>query len=55
YATRQKRADTKKALKDLLFSGGSPKVTFEDEFHKTNHTRNWAADPVNHSDSADTK
>ncbi|XP_043722189.1 uncharacterized protein LOC122669487 [Telopea speciosissima] len=31
YATRQKRADTKRALKDLLFQSGSSKLSFEDE------------------------
>ncbi|XP_048334408.2 uncharacterized protein LOC107425521 [Ziziphus jujuba] len=31
YATRQKRADTKKALKNLLYRSGSSKVSLEDE------------------------
>lgn len=29
YETRQKRADAKKALKNLLFNSGSSKITFE--------------------------
>ncbi|XP_057979398.1 uncharacterized protein LOC131165521 [Malania oleifera] len=31
YATRQKRADAKKALKDLLFHCGSSKISFQNE------------------------
>ncbi|PON83501.1 DnaJ domain containing protein [Trema orientale] len=31
YATRQKRADAKKALKDLLYRNGSSKFSFQDE------------------------
>ncbi|XVE83291.1 hypothetical protein DITRI_Ditri16bG0076400 [Diplodiscus trichospermus] len=31
YAVRQKRADTKRALKDLLFSSGSSNISFQDE------------------------
>ncbi|XP_020535954.1 uncharacterized protein LOC105636607 isoform X2 [Jatropha curcas] len=31
YAVRQKRADAKRALKDLLFKSGSPKASFQDE------------------------
>ncbi|KAK4774019.1 hypothetical protein SAY87_029038 [Trapa incisa] len=31
YSTRQKRADAKKALKDLLFRNGSCRVSFQDE------------------------
>lgn len=31
YATRQKRADTKKALKDLLLNSGSSRFSFQDK------------------------
>ncbi|KAK9111231.1 hypothetical protein Scep_018750 [Stephania cephalantha] len=40
YATRQKRADAKKALKDLLYASGSYKPTFQDQ------DSIWGADPI---------
>ncbi|KAL3527955.1 hypothetical protein ACH5RR_012611 [Cinchona calisaya] len=36
YKTRQKRADTKKALKNLLFNSGSSNIIFEETFAETN-------------------
>ncbi|KAJ9177726.1 hypothetical protein P3X46_012915 [Hevea brasiliensis] len=39
YAVRQKRADAKRALKDLLFNNGSSKPSFKDEESL------WACDP----------
>ncbi|KAK9271586.1 hypothetical protein L1049_001947 [Liquidambar formosana] len=46
YATRQKRADTKKALKDLLFHSGSSKFSFQDEERvwKIDGTNSWDAE-----------
>ncbi|XP_058090846.1 uncharacterized protein LOC131237194 [Magnolia sinica] len=38
YATRQKRADSRKALKDLLFNSTSSKLSFQDE------DMTWTAD-----------
>lgn len=32
YTTRQKRADAKRALKDILFKGGSSKITIQNYF-----------------------
>ncbi|KAK4840919.1 hypothetical protein QYF36_021403 [Acer negundo] len=49
YQTRQKRADTKKALKDLLFSSGSSKHSFQpfqndDPIWKFDGTKEWGAE-----------
>ncbi|KAK9110494.1 hypothetical protein Sjap_018554 [Stephania japonica] len=51
YATRQKRADAKKALKDLLYASGSYKPTFQDK------DSIWGADPISgcSEDKADKK
>ncbi|TXG60556.1 hypothetical protein EZV62_015129 [Acer yangbiense] len=49
YQTRQKRADAKKALKDLLFSSGSSKHSFQpfqndDPIWKFDGTNEWGAE-----------
>lgn len=41
YKTRQRRADAKKALKDLLSRSGSSKFTLEGEFLKRHETKSW--------------
>ncbi|XP_057721651.1 uncharacterized protein LOC130935781 isoform X1 [Arachis stenosperma] len=42
YVTRQKRADAKKALKNLLYNSGSSKISFEDKETKWNS--DWYGD-----------
>ncbi|CAL5364892.1 unnamed protein product [Camellia sinensis] len=50
YEIRQKRADAKRALKDLLFSSGSSKITFQDHFPKLDGTTSWNTEHADHSD-----
>ncbi|XVF14982.1 hypothetical protein REPUB_Repub09cG0108900 [Reevesia pubescens] len=49
YAVRQKRADAKRALKDLLFNYGSSNISFQDEDPKWKFdgTEDWDADGSN--------
>ncbi|OVA07853.1 DnaJ domain [Macleaya cordata] len=51
YATRQKRADAKRALKDLLFKSGSTKMSFQDDepIWGTHETSNENSDQENDS------
>ncbi|XP_076933458.1 uncharacterized protein LOC143599365 [Bidens hawaiensis] len=46
YKTRQKRADAKKALKDIYFGSGSSRFTLKGEFSKTRRTKLWDDDPT---------
>ncbi|KAK1432444.1 hypothetical protein QVD17_09340 [Tagetes erecta] len=46
YKTRQKRADAKKALKDVYFGSGSSKFTLEGEFIKKRASKFWDEDPI---------
>ncbi|CAL5323600.1 unnamed protein product [Camellia sinensis] len=50
YEIRQKRADAKRALKDLLFNSGSSKITFQDHFPKLDGTTSWNTEHADHSD-----
>ncbi|XP_042492668.1 uncharacterized protein LOC122072165 [Macadamia integrifolia] len=51
YATRQKRADTKRALKDLLYKSGSSKLSFEDESPTWGTTKSsgWETEEIDDS------
>uniref|UniRef100_A0A5B7C5F7 J domain-containing protein n=1 Tax=Davidia involucrata TaxID=16924 RepID=A0A5B7C5F7_DAVIN len=57
YATRQKRSDAKKALKDLLFNSGSSTISFQGKVPtwNTDGTSSWDAPEADHSDSSDKK
>nr|CAN63303.1 hypothetical protein VITISV_029371 [Vitis vinifera] len=56
YASRQKRADARRALKDLLFNNGSPKFSFQDEDStwKIDGASSWDEE-ADHSDSSNKK
>ncbi|KAJ4951606.1 hypothetical protein NE237_028438 [Protea cynaroides] len=50
YATRQKRADTKRALKDILFKSGSPKLSFEDDSTwRSTKSSSWETEEIDDS------
>ncbi|XP_059641456.1 uncharacterized protein LOC132283518 isoform X2 [Cornus florida] len=52
YATREKRADAKKALKDLLYNYGSTTFPFQgDDTWGANGTNSWDASEADLSDS----
>ncbi|MED6184909.1 hypothetical protein PIB30_051945 [Stylosanthes scabra] len=53
YVTRQKRADAKKALKNLLYNSGSSKISFEDKEAKWRS--DWYGDQDDHSKSFSNK
>ncbi|KAK1361531.1 J domain-containing protein [Heracleum sosnowskyi] len=55
YETRQKRADAKRALKNLLFHNGSGKTTFEDVHSKVETTNIWGQEKRKHSNSSNKK
>ncbi|XP_057501187.1 uncharacterized protein LOC130785128 isoform X1 [Actinidia eriantha] len=55
YETRQKRADAKRALKDLLFNSGSSKVTYQNYFPRMDETTNWNTEHADHSEGSDKK
>ncbi|XP_057460503.1 uncharacterized protein LOC130750999 [Actinidia eriantha] len=55
YETRQKRADGKRALKDLLFNSGSSKVTYQNYFPRMDETTNWNTEHADHSEGSDKK
>ncbi|KAJ7945289.1 DnaJ domain containing protein [Quillaja saponaria] len=56
YSTRQKRADAKKALNDLLYNSGASKFPFQDrKTWKIEGIENWYEDEDSHSDSPSKK
>lgn len=57
YATRQKRADSKKALKDLLHNYGTSRFSLQDEepICKIGRASNWDSEQEDLSDSSDKK
>ncbi|XP_058180477.1 uncharacterized protein LOC131298975 isoform X2 [Rhododendron vialii] len=55
YEIRQKRADAKRALKDLLFNSGAPKITAENYSSRVEETTSWNTEHADHSDSSEKK
>ncbi|KAI8540682.1 hypothetical protein RHMOL_Rhmol08G0005000 [Rhododendron molle] len=55
YEIRQKRADAKRALKDLLFNSGASKFTAENYFSRVEETTSWNTEHADHSDSSEKK
>lgn len=55
YEIRQKRADTKRALKDLLLNSGASKIKAENLFSRMDETTSWNTERADHSDSSDKK
>ncbi|KAG6717151.1 hypothetical protein I3842_04G083100 [Carya illinoinensis] len=53
YAVRQRRADTKRALKDLLFKSGSSKVQDEERMLRVQMGTQWFAKQEGHPYSSD--
>uniref|UniRef100_A0A7N0ZVI0 J domain-containing protein n=1 Tax=Kalanchoe fedtschenkoi TaxID=63787 RepID=A0A7N0ZVI0_KALFE len=54
FQIRQKRADSKKALRDLVDKGGFPNFTTEDCYSRRNFERvsDWDGEPEDHSNSS---
>ncbi|KAE9466110.1 hypothetical protein C3L33_01958, partial [Rhododendron williamsianum] len=55
YEIRQKRADAKRALKDLLFNSGASKITAENYSSRVEETTSWNTEHADHSDSSEKK
>ncbi|KAL8134252.1 uncharacterized protein LOC141712853 [Apium graveolens] len=55
YETRQKRADAKRALNNLIFHSGSRKTTFEDVHRKVESTNIRGLEKRNQSNSSNKK
>lgn len=55
YEIRQKRADAKRALKDLLFNSGASKITAENYSSRVEETTSWNTEHADHFDSSEKK